>query len=78
MNLKHRVEFKLSKLLPREQRTSTFRAHPFDIDEIEAILLSCSREEDRNMLQFAFCTGMRPSEYIALQWPIGHLARQCR
>lgn len=59
---------KLSKLLPREQRTSTFRADPFDIDEIEAILLSCSREEDRNMLQFAFCTGMRPSEYIALQW----------
>ena len=59
---------KLSKLLPREQRTSSFRADPFDIDEIECILLSCNREEDRNMLQFAFCTGMRPSEYIALQW----------
>lgn len=59
---------KLGKLLPREQRTSSFKADPFDIDEIEAILAACTREEDRNMLQFAFCTGMRPSEYIALQW----------
>lgn len=59
---------KLAKILPREQRTSSFKADPFDIDEIEAILGACSRGEDRNMLQFAFCTGMRPSEYIALQW----------
>lgn len=59
---------KLAKLLPREQRTSSFRADPFDIDEITAILAACTRDEDRNMLQFAFCTGMRPSEYIALQW----------
>lgn len=59
---------KLGKILPREQRTSTFKADPFDVDEIAAILTACDREEDRNMLQFAFCTGMRPSEYIALQW----------
>jgi integrase len=59
---------KLGKLLPREQRISTFKADPFDIDEIEAILAACNRAEDRNMFQFAFCTGMRPSEYVALQW----------
>ncbi len=59
---------KLAKLLPREQRASSFRADPFDIDEITAILAACTRDEDCNMLQFAFCTGMRPSEYIALQW----------
>ena len=60
---------KLGKLLPRAQRTSAFRADPFDIDEIDAILAACNREEDRTMLQFAFCTGMRPSEYIAVHWP---------
>jgi integrase len=59
---------KLGKLLPREQRISTFKADPFDIDEIESILAACNRAEDRNMFQFAFCTGMRPSEYVALQW----------
>lgn len=56
------------EILPREQRTSSFRADPFDVDEIDAILAACSRDEDRNMLQFAFCTGMRPSEYVALHW----------
>jgi len=59
---------KLGKILSRSQRTSAFKADPFNIDEIDAILAACTREEDRNMLLFAFCTGMRPSEYIALQW----------
>ncbi|MES2262071.1 MAG: DUF3596 domain-containing protein [Pseudomonadota bacterium] len=59
---------KLGKLLSREQRTSRFKADPFDIDEIEAILNSCEHAEERNMFLFAFVTGMRPSEYIALQW----------
>jgi integrase len=59
---------KLAKLLPREQRASKFKADPFDVDEIDAILNACGREEDRNMFLFAFCTGMRPSEYVALQW----------
>ena len=60
---------KLGKLLAREQRASVFKADPFDIDEIEKILSACEREQERNMFLCAFLTGMRPSEYIALQWP---------
>ncbi len=59
---------KLAKILPREQRTSAFKAAPFDIDEIEAILAACDREQERNMFLMAFTTGMRTSQYIALQW----------
>ncbi|PHV05371.1 site-specific integrase [Janthinobacterium sp. BJB412] len=59
---------KLGKILPREQRVSKFKADPFDIDEIDAILEACALEEERNLFLFAFCTGMRPSEYIALRW----------
>ena len=59
---------KLGKILPREQRASKFKADPFDIDEIDGILDACEPEE-RNLFLFAFCTGMRPSEYIALRWP---------
>lgn len=59
---------RLNKILARDQMQSTFRADPFDIDEIEAILDACHREQERNMFQFAFCTGMRPSEYIAQEW----------
>jgi integrase len=60
---------RLNKILARDQMQSSFRADPFDIDEIEAILGACEREQERNMFQFAFCTGMRPSEYIAQEWP---------
>jgi len=60
---------RLKKILAREQMQSSFRADPFDIEEIEAILGACEREQERNMFQFAFCTGMRPSEYIAQEWP---------
>ncbi len=59
---------KLKKILAREQLASDFEADPFDIDEIEAILTSCDREGEHNMFEFAFTTGMRPSEYIALTW----------
>jgi integrase len=60
---------RLNKILARDQMQSSFRADPFDVDEIEAILGACEREQERNMFQFAFCTGMRPSEYIAQEWP---------
>ncbi len=60
---------KLGKILAREKRGSLFKADPFDIDEIERILSACERAQERNMFLFAFLTGMRPSEYIALQWP---------
>ncbi|HZV67532.1 MAG TPA: site-specific integrase, partial [Telluria sp.] len=60
---------KLKKLVAREQLNSDFTADPFDIDEIEAILSACVREQERNIFLFAFASGMRPSEYIALAWP---------
>lgn len=60
---------RLNKILARDQMQSAFRADPFDIDEIDAILEACEREQERNMFRFAFCTGMRPSEYIAQAWP---------
>jgi integrase len=59
---------RLNKILARDQMQSNFRADPFNIDEIEAILNACNREQERNMFRYAFCTGMRPSEYIAQKW----------
>ncbi|WP_050408051.1 site-specific integrase [Massilia sp. NR 4-1] len=59
---------KLGKILPRAQRASKFKADPFDIDEIDTILGACTNPAERNMFLFAFTTGMRPSEYIALMW----------
>lgn len=58
---------KLNKLLDKEARTVKFVCDPFSMSEIEAILAACEGQE-RNVWQFAFATGMRPSEYIALEW----------
>lgn len=40
---------------------------PFTREEQAAILAACSPQL-RPLIQFAFWTGMRPSEYIALEW----------
>ncbi|MYM96097.1 site-specific integrase [Duganella vulcania] len=40
---------------------------PFSVDEIAAILKAC-RPEERNMIQFAFGTGLRICEYIHAKW----------
>ncbi|WIX34112.1 site-specific integrase [Salinicola sp. JS01] len=40
---------------------------PFNRDEQARILAAC-RDELRPLFQFAFWTGLRPSEYIALEW----------
>jgi integrase len=58
---------KLDKILSREQRKSEFTPDPFDMAEITAILNAATGQE-RNLWQFAFATGMRPSEYMALAW----------
>lgn len=58
---------KLTKIVPREARKSDYEPDPFDIDEIIAILAACEGAE-RNLWQFAFGTGMRTSEFIALEW----------
>jgi len=48
--------------LPVRSRT----ADPFEPHEVEAILEHAGA--DRNLLQFAFHTGLRPSELLALTW----------
>lgn len=58
---------KLDKIVSREQRKSEFAPDPFDMSEITAILNATTGQE-RNLWQFAFATGMRPSEYMALKW----------
>ncbi|MDB5937459.1 MAG: Integrase [Massilia sp.] len=58
---------KLRKILGRDAYKVDFVADPFSAAEIAAILSVCTGQE-RNVWQFAFATGMRPSEYIALRW----------
>ncbi|WP_161539951.1 Arm DNA-binding domain-containing protein [Glaciimonas sp. PCH181] len=58
---------KLSKIMPREARKTDFEVDPFDMKEISAILAACVGQE-RNVWQHAFATGMRTSEFIALEW----------
>jgi integrase len=43
---------------------------PFDMDEVEAIVkdLRAHNAEDADYFEFAFFTGLRPSEQIALEW----------
>lgn len=54
------------KIIGREHLRSNFKAASFNIDEIEAVLDGGDRQQERNVFQFAFASGMRPSEYIAL------------
>lgn len=58
---------KLEKIMTREQRKSDYAPDPFSMDEITAILAACTGQE-RNLYRFAFATGMRTSELIALEW----------
>ena len=58
---------KIDKIISREQRKSEFAPDPFDMSEVTAIL-GASPEQERNLWMFAFATGMRPSEYMALEW----------
>lgn len=41
---------------------------PFDTNEREAILSACRDPQYRNMFEFAFWTGLRTSELVALTW----------
>lgn len=59
---------KLAKILPRESRKSDYAPDPFDMAEITAILAACDGQE-QNVWRHAFATGMRTSEFIALEWP---------
>lgn len=60
------------KLLSKTTRPSDYEVDPFSIDEIRAILAAADElypgGAARNLFQFAFWSGMRTSELIALDW----------
>jgi len=58
---------KVSRIIPKEAKRVDYIVDPFSTEEIRAILEACDGQE-RNVLLFAFSTGMRPSEYLALRW----------
>ncbi|HAT9621503.1 TPA: DUF3596 domain-containing protein [Legionella pneumophila subsp. pneumophila] len=58
----------ISKLLSKQTSKSNFKVDPFDKKEVKAILEATHHEQIRNLFQFAFFTGLRTSELIALEW----------
>ena len=65
----------ISKLLSKETSKSSFKVDPFDRGEVKAILEATHHEQIKNLFQFAFFTGLRTSELIALEWEdvdLGH------
>jgi len=57
----------LNKLLTKTTTKSTYEIDPFNSDEIKAILANCDGQ-GKNLIQFAFWSGLRTSELIALEW----------
>jgi integrase len=57
----------LKKLLTRTTKKSTYEVDPFDDAEKTAIL-KAAEGQARNLFQFAFWSGLRTSELIALAW----------
>lgn len=64
---------KLKRVIPRARRTDDDDVDPFNDVEVAAIIKACDRPEDRALIQFAFATGLRTGELIALKWD--HLDR---
>lgn len=60
-------QVELNDILKKEQNKSRFKIDPFDRDEINAIL-SVADGQIKNLYQFAFFTGLRPSELMGLRW----------
>ncbi len=57
----------MSKLVNKETSESDYEVDPFDRKEIQAIL-EAAEGQIKNFFQFAFFTGLRTSELIALEW----------
>lgn len=63
-------KIKVSKLVNRTQAKTDYVVDPFTEEEIKAVL-AVAKEYDpriRNLLQFAFYTGLRTSELFGLKW----------
>jgi integrase len=59
-------------LVPRAHWKSGHKPDPFTKHEIQRILAACDKPAFRNFLQFAFSTGLRTGELIALRWQEVH------
>ena len=57
----------LAKLINKEASSSDYEVDPFSKEEIEAIL-NVAEGQVKNLFQFAFFTGLRTGELIALEW----------
>jgi integrase len=63
-------KIKVSKLVSRHQSRTNYEVDPFKYDEIK-VVLAIAFEYDpriRNLLQFAFYSGLRTSELFGLMW----------
>lgn len=58
----------LDRLLAKTAKRSTYEVDPFSAKEIAAILEHAIEPQERNLIQFAFWSGLRTSELIALSW----------
>jgi len=56
------------KYARKEAPKPTDDVDPFTADEQAAVLKACGDPQHRNLIQFAFWTGMRTSELAALEW----------
>jgi len=63
-------KIKVSKLVSREQARTDYEVDPFTEEEIGAILKAALEYDPRirNLLQFAFYSGLRTSELFGLMW----------
>jgi len=63
-------KIKVSKLVSRDQAHSDYEVDPFTEDEISAVLATAADYDPRirNLLQFAFYSGLRTSELFGLMW----------
>jgi integrase len=61
-------QVQLSKYAKDTGAESREPADPFSPSEVEAILSACRHEQERNLFEFAFETGMRTGELIGLRW----------
>lgn len=59
---------KMRTVLPKRRKVEAEKVEPFNAIEIREILEACAQQEVRAIFQFAFATGMRTGELIALKW----------
>lgn len=59
---------KMKTMLPKRKKQESSTIDPFNQDEIKSILSGCKYIEDRALFQFAFSTGMRTGELVAIKW----------